>query len=254
MPAPRLKQQLTIGQTLSKVACNGGITSGKFGMHIGLIGGIGPAATISYYDRLVREFRKSGVPLELTIVHADVNVLIDNASSGLRDAQADIFAKHIRQLQGAGCDIATISALTGHFCFAETERVSVLPLMSSIDPIDRYCVDNGIEVLGLLGSTTVMDSRLFGRLEHTNTVIPEGGTKAVGKAYLEMASTGICTDSAREMFFAAGAEMTTQQGADAVLLAGTDLGLAFEGQDPGFPAVDALKIHVDALVDLASKQ
>jgi aspartate racemase len=220
-------------------------------MHIGLIGGIGPAATIAYYDRLVREFRRAKLPLELTIVHADVGDLIANSSSDHRGVQAQIFAKHLRQLKGAGCDVATITALTGHFCFAETEQLSVLPLVSAVEPIDRYCIGHGIEVIGLLGSPTVLKTYLFGQLQQTRSVIPQTDTEGLGKAYLEMASSGVCSNTSREMFFAAGSEMVTDQGADAVLLAGTDLGLAFDGQDPGYRVVDALKIHVDALVALA---
>ena len=46
----------------------------------------------------------------------------------------------------------------------------------------------------------------------------------------------------------AGAEMVAGQGAEAVLLAGTDLGLAFDGHDPGFRVIDAVDLHVDWLV------
>jgi hypothetical protein len=37
------------------------------------------------------------------------------------------------------------------------------------------------------------------------------------------------------------------QGAEAVLLGGTDLFLAFAGQDCGFPVIDCAEIHVEAL-------
>jgi aspartate racemase len=36
-------------------------------MHIGLIGGIGPAATVFYYERMVRAFAAVEQPLHLTI-------------------------------------------------------------------------------------------------------------------------------------------------------------------------------------------
>ena len=36
------------------------------------------------------------------------------------------------------------------------------------------------------------------------------------------------------------------------MLAGTDLNLAFDGQDPGYPVFDALDVHVALLADLAS--
>jgi aspartate racemase len=40
-------------------------------MHIGLVGGIGPAATDYYYRRLIALFAESGADLQLTIVHAE---------------------------------------------------------------------------------------------------------------------------------------------------------------------------------------
>ena len=38
--------------------------------------------------------------------------------------------------------------------------------------------------------------------------------------------------------------MVDDLGAEAIVLAGTDLNLAFDGQDPGYPVIDALDVHV----------
>jgi aspartate racemase len=49
-------------------------------MHIGLIGGIGPAAT-EYYDRgLIERHTRAEIPLELTIAHAEVRDLAQTIS------------------------------------------------------------------------------------------------------------------------------------------------------------------------------
>jgi aspartate racemase len=40
----------------------------------------------------------------------------------------------------------------------------------------------------------------------------------------------------------------TDAGADAILLAGTDLGLALNGITPRYMVLDALDIHVDAMI------
>ncbi|NKB54053.1 MAG: aspartate/glutamate racemase family protein [Rhizobiaceae bacterium] len=221
-------------------------------MHIGLIGGIGPAATIAYYGRLVAEFKAAQLPLELTIVHADVAVLGSNATNNNSGAQAEVFANHIRQLEGAGCDVATITALTGHFCFEETVKLSPLPLVSAIEPIDRYCKAQGIKSIGLLGSPPVLSSHLFGQLGNVKTVTPQTNMEALGNAYMEMAGSGECSADTRTRFLRAGTQMIEDQGADAILLAGTDLGLAFDDQDPGYPVIEALNIHVAELVALAS--
>ena len=97
-----------------------------------------------------------------------------------------------------------------------------------------------------------MRTGLYGQLQHTRAVAPDGMVDQVAEAYLEMALSGLCTPEARKLFFDAGARMIDAQKADAIVLAGTDLGLAFDGHDPGYKVVDALDVHVAVLADLAS--
>jgi aspartate/glutamate racemase len=54
-------------------------------MHIGLIGGIGPAATDFYSRRLMSRLANKGVPLGLTIVHADTPTLCEAIMLGGTD-------------------------------------------------------------------------------------------------------------------------------------------------------------------------
>ena len=86
-------------------------------MHIGLIGGIGLAATVVYYNALVAEMRKRGKPLDLTIAQAEASVLVVNNRENNRDRQATIYADLIKRLDGAGADCVAITSLGGHFCF-----------------------------------------------------------------------------------------------------------------------------------------
>ena len=74
-------------------------------MHIGLIGGIGPAATVVYYQRLCARMRQLGAPLELTIVQADIHTLITNNLADLRDEQAAVYVALIERLKAAGADV-----------------------------------------------------------------------------------------------------------------------------------------------------
>jgi aspartate racemase len=64
--------------------------------------------------------------------------------------------------------------------------------------------------------------------------------------------SGTCTPQQRTELIEAGRRMVEDQGAEAVVLAGTDLGLAFDGSvEPGYPVIDALDVHVAVLADLA---
>jgi aspartate racemase len=220
-------------------------------MHIGLIGGIGPAATIAYYDRLTRLVRDAGKRLELTIVQADSREVIANVLADRREEQAAVYAGLIARLKAAGAECAAITSLGGSFCFAETERISPLPLVSAVAPLDAYFVATGLRRVGLLGTEIVMRTRLYGQLVRTEAVAFDGDLVALGQVYLDVATSGGATDEQRATLFEAGRSMIDDQGADAIVLAGTDLNLAFSGHDPGYPVVDALDVHVVVLADLA---
>ena len=96
-----------------------------------------------------------------------------------------------------------------------------------------------------------MRTRLYGQLTRTEVVAFDGDVAALGQTYLDIAGQGASTDEQRTTLFDAGRSMIENQGAEAIVLAGTDLGLAFDGHDPGYPVVDALDVHVAALADLA---
>jgi len=221
-------------------------------MHIGLIGGIGPAATVVYYQRLTDKLRQSGDKLELTIVQADVYELIGNSLADRQQEQAHIYARLIDRLKAAGADCVAISSLGGHFCFDETVKIASLPLVSALTPLDTYFQRKGQKRVGLLGTEIVMRTHLYGQLTQTQTVAPAGDLVALGQVYQDVATSGICTQDQREAFFRAGQEMIDVQGADAIVLAGTDLNLAFDNHDPGYRVYDALDVHVEVLAGLAS--
>ena len=217
-------------------------------MHIGLIGGIGPAATVAYY---VGRVRAAGGRLEMTIVQADLDELIANGRADDRPAQARAYAKLIDQLRGAGAECAAITSLGGHFCLRETEPLASLPIVSGTAPVDTHLVASGYHRVGILGTEIVMRSLLFGQLVRTEAVAPAGDLAALGRTYQDVAVAGACTDEQRAELFEAGRRMVEDRGAEAIVLAGTDLGLAFDGRDPGYPVVDALDTHVALLADLA---
>ncbi|MGZ2258373.1 aspartate/glutamate racemase family protein [Roseobacter sp. A03A-229] len=221
-------------------------------MHLGLIGGIGPAATVAYYQRLTARMREIGQPLDLTIVNADADTLVRNNRADARQAQAEIYAKLIDRLKAAGAACAAITSLGGHFCYAETEAISTLPLISAVAPLDASFAAQGFGTVGLLGTDVVMRTKLYGQLTQTAAVFPQDNREAVGQAYVDMAIRGHCSEDDRALFFEAGRCMVEDQGAEAIVMAGTDLNLAFDGHDPGYKVIDALDVHVALLADLAA--
>jgi len=220
-------------------------------MHIGLIGGIGPAATIVYYQRLCAAMAARGVPLELTVVQADIHTLIRNNLADRRAEQAEIYAQLIDRLKAAGAECAAITSLGGHFCFDETVALSALPLVSAVAPLDAFFVREGIGTVGLLGTRVVMRTKLYGQLQRTRAIVLEEEIEGLGQLYQDMAVAGTCDATTRARFLDAGQSLM-DRGAEAVVLAGTDLNLAFDGRETPYRVIDALDVHVAVLADLAS--
>lgn len=220
-------------------------------MHIGLIGGIGPAATVVYYQRLCAAMAEREARLEMTIVQADIHELIANNLADRREAQAEVYARLIDRLKAAGADCAAITSLGGHFCYAETVARASLPLVSAVEPLDAFFAAEGIGCVGLLGTRVVIRTRLYGQLARTRAIALDDEIESLGQLYQDMAVAGSCDPSTRARFLEAGQRLT-DQGAEAVVLAGTDLNLAFDGQETPYRVVDALDVHVAVLADLAS--
>lgn len=221
-------------------------------MHLGLIGGIGPAATEFYYRGLVRAFAARDRPMDLTIVHADTRDLLANMMSGNAEKQAEIFLGFVQRLQAAGADVAVVTSLAGHFCIRELEAISPLPLLSAIPALDAHFAGANIARVGLLGTRTVLESRLYGGIASVEIVIPQGDDlEATHTNYTQMAMSGRATEDQRAFFLAEGKKLCREQGADAVALAGTDLFLAFDGAPVDYPVIDCAQVHIDALVTAA---
>jgi aspartate racemase len=217
-------------------------------MHIGLIGGIGPAATEFYYRGLIDRHAQSNTALDLTIVHADVREMARNLANRDARRQAEVFAPLLRRLEAAGAQLAAVTSMGGHFCIRELEPLSPLPLLNALPEVDAAIKQRKFTTVGIIGTRMVMETRLYGAISSAAVVVPAGEEfEAVQQNYSDMAIAGRVNDAQRRIFFAAGERLCRDQGAEAVLLGGTDLFLAFQGQQCGFPVIDCADVHVEAI-------
>jgi len=92
-----------------------------------------------------------------------------------------------------------------------------------------------------------METRLYGGVSSAELIAPEGEMFGlVGDTYSAMATLGKVTGAQRDVFFKAGHDLCAR-GAEAIMLGGTDLFLAFQDREPPFPLVDCANMHVDAI-------
>jgi aspartate racemase len=222
-------------------------------MHIGLIGGIGPAATDFYYRRLISTFAGKKTALELTIVHADTPTLLGNLASNASATQVAIFMKLTNRLAAAGAGCVAVTSIAGHFCIDAFKATSVLPVVDLIAEVNRAVGKRAFKRIGILGTRTVMETRLYGGISGVEVVPPSGqDLEDVHQAYIAMAASGSVTGPQRAVFAAVCKKLLHESGVEAIMLGGTDLALAFNERDTDFQVIDCAGIHADAVAEFAT--
>jgi aspartate racemase len=221
-------------------------------MHIGLIGGIGPAATDFYYRRLILAFADRKTALELTIAHADTPTLLNNLATNDKTGQAAIFTRLAERLALAGANCVAITSIAGHFCIDAFKAASPLPTVDMIVEVNRAIAERGLGRLGILGTQTVMETRFYGGVTSAE-IIPPGGQDLldVHQAYVTMAASGVVTEAQRSVFNRTSHRLLKDKGAQAILLGGTDLVLVYDERTSDVPLIDCAGIHADAIARLA---
>jgi len=107
--------------------------------------------------------------------------------------------------------------------------------------------------VGILGTRTVMETGFYGGIESADVISPSKvDLEDVHQAYVEMASAGTVTENQREVFLSVSCRLIAESRAEAIILGGTDLFLAFDGRDVSFEVIDCAKVHIDVIAKLAA--
>jgi len=216
---------------------------------IGLVGGLGVGATIHYYQRLAGAVADHAPAAKLLISHASVEHVLTLVGQNALDALADYLADHIHMLSSAGAGFAAVTAVAPHICAAQLKRRIGLPFVDLIDCVRAELAARNVRRLAILGTRFVMESDLFGRLQDFQIVRPDAASIDVVHAnYIQLATAGSTAGVDVEGLRRIAQNLVTRQGADIVVLAGTELSLAFDEADCGFRALDCARAHIDAIV------
>ncbi len=222
-------------------------------MHLGLFSGIGPAATDYYYRRLIAIGHERRFPLTLTMAHADSPTLLRNLELGATEAQVEIYLTLAERLAHAGAEVLGITSISGHFCIDDFEARSPLPICSILRSVSAVVESAGYRRVGLLGTRGTMESAFFGGISSAELIAPSRELDRVHDAYVKIALSGEVDPESRSVLVEAGRDLVRHDGAQAVLLGGTDLVLVMDGPDIDFPVVDCAGVHVEALALLGAR-
>ena len=213
---------------------------------LGLVGGLGPAATVFYYRALVAALEKEERAPRLLIAHADIGRVYEIVSAKDYDALAQYLAGLIKEMAAGGAEFSAIVAATPHICAPQLAKLSPLPLIDMIDAVADVLRARNLQRVALLGTRFTLESRMFGRLDEVATMPKPEEIDRVHTIYTEVVAgrgSAALLDELKKF----ARLFVERDGAQAVLIAGTDLSPLLGETALGVPSLDCSRIHIDAI-------
>lgn len=219
----------------------------------GLIVGLGTPATIYYYKGLLDACARRGFAADMILANSDFDAVLRFITRNDAKGLAAYFATSIGRLKCAGAEIVALSAVMPHVCMPELAPISALQILDIIEVLARHLTRHKLDRVALLGTQISMESQLFGRLEDVAVCqMSEEELAKAGSIYRSIQIHGKASDDERDWLRRLCDELHRNRGAQAVVLAGTDLADVFNVGAEAFPVINSAQIHIEAIVDWAA--
>ena len=221
----------------------------------GIIGGVGPASTLDYYNDIVngyREITKDDSYPNLVIKSVDMTKMLSYLDSNDYNWLVDFLKNHIQNLKDAGAEFAAIASNTPHIIFDELKKVSPLPLVSIVESTCKYAVENNYKSVLILGTKFTMQSTLYtSAFEKYNikAVVPNKAQieKVHSLIFLKLEQGIVVPEDKKQMVLLAN-EICNEQNIDAVVLGCTEIPIMIKQGDLVRPVLNTTEIHVHAIL------
>ncbi|WP_449287870.1 aspartate/glutamate racemase family protein [Marinobacter salarius] len=224
---------------------------------IGLLGGMSWESTQTYY-RLINEGVKSRLgglhSAKLVLYSVDFAEIEALQHQGDWPATARILSGAALSLENAGADFLMIGTNTMHKVAPEIEEAINIPLLHIADATAKVLTQDNIQRVGLLGTRFTMEQAFYReRLEAAGieVVTPDAPQRAeVHRVIYEELCQGEIQAASRETYLAV-INSLAEQGAQAVILGCTEIGLLIKQTDTPVPLYDTTAIHAAQAVNRA---
>lgn len=222
---------------------------------VGVLGGMGPEATVELMRRVIR-----ATPAKDDIDH--IRMIVDNNPKvpsrlkalveGTGADPGPVLASMAKGLAGAGADFLVLPCNTAHHYLPVIRAAAPVPVLDMIDlTLTRLAQGGTVSAIGLLASPAVRLTGLFEarcRAAGIAAVFPEGQDDDAVLAIIRAVKAGAVTDGLHQHYLAAAQRLAERT--DLLVVACTELSAlgGLEGRVK-CPVMDTLDILVEAIVE-----
>lgn len=225
---------------------------------IGLLGGMSWESTATYY-RLLNEGVKDalgGLHSAKVLLHSvDFDEIATMQREGAWDAAGELLGKAAAGLEAAGADMTLICTNTMHLVEGAIRNHTSIPLLHIADATAEAAKEKGFKKLALLGTSFTMEQDFYrGRIADRfsiEVITPDAADRQIVH---DIIYDELCQGDIRDTSRAAYLRIIDSlhgQGAEAIILGCTEIGLLIKDDHTDVPLLDTTAIHCAAAVKAA---
>lgn len=206
-------------------------------LKLGVLGGMGPAATLDFLAKL-----QALTPVQGDQDHIRTLVDINPQTPDRNDPLArpgPILAEMANGLRGAGAEVLAIACNTAHAYADVIVRASGLPLIDMIETASKVARDTGARRVGVLGTNKALKLyREYLAAQGLGVVILDKDRQEAFMDLVYRIKRGDLGPEVRERM-AELARSLAADGADAIIAGCTEVPLVFDAEAERLPFIDA---------------
>jgi len=230
---------------------------------IGVLGGMGPEATLQFFRLLLRLTPAAKDQDHLRIIIDDNPKVPDRTEAilGRGPSPVPALVESAGLLQRAGADFIAIPCVSAHFFLEELRQKVSLPILSIFDAVAETIEQEhpDLETVGLMATTGTVQGGLFqarlkaGRIE---TLVPEEASQArIMAAIYDIKNAKASRSRARiSADLAVAAGRLVGRGAQAIVAGCTEIPLALGQEQVSVPYFDSLRLLARAAIRAAGRE
>ena len=222
---------------------------------LGLIGGMSWVSTGIYYDRINRIIQKRATPMAsapLLIESLDFCQLYAIREDKDWKRASEVLCESAKRLEGAGAEALLIGANSMHKLYDDVAAAINIPVLHIADYVGLALKQAGHKSAALIGTRNVMTESFYRKrlVAHGIDLLPPNmvNVETLDRIIYDELMVGKVTRDA-ERAMKTIITNKSQEGAEAIVLASTELALVVDVDANVLPVFDSTRIHCNAAAD-----
>jgi aspartate racemase len=224
---------------------------------IGILGGMGPEATLDFYRCIISLTPANRDQDHLPVIIYSNPKIPDRTRAIATGGESPLphLVEAARILEKSGAGIIAMPCNAAHHYLSEMRRLVSIPFLDMIEETSRRLRIRlpAVKAVGLIASVGTVSSGVYARSlsgAGIELVLPDSADQQKVETAINQVKAGKHDRSTREAFQSVGSRLI-EAGAEAVILGCTEIPLAFDANEVAYLSLNATKILAEAAVDWA---